>query len=92
MSRFTVNVLGLEVSFVTDAGSKRVYDAREHVESQCNLLHQDGKNLSKEKLLTVLALSLADDYLQSTQKLRELEEKVNRLLEKIDLANVKTAI
>ncbi len=92
MSRFTVNVLGLEVSFVTDAGSERVYDAREHVESQYSLLHQDGKNVSKEKLLTVLALSLADDYLQSTQKLRELEEKVNRLLEKIDLANVKTAI
>ncbi len=92
MSRFTVNVLGLEVSFVTDAGNERVYDAREHVENQYSLLHQDGKNVSKEKLLTVLALSLADDYLQSTQKLRELEEKVNRLLEKIDLANVKTTI
>lgn len=92
MSRFNLNVLGLDVSFVTDAGSKRVYDAREHVEKQYSILYQDGKNLSKEKLLTVLALSLADDYLQSAQRLRELEEKVNRLLEKIDLANAKTTI
>jgi len=92
MSRYTVNVLGLEVSFITDANSKRVYDARDLVEKNYALLNQDGKNVSKEKLLSVLALSLADEYLQSNQKLCELEEKVNQLLEKIDLANAKTAI
>lgn len=92
MSRYTLTVLGLEISFVTDAGSTRIYDARDHVEKQYSLLHQDGKNLSKEKLLTVLALSLADDSLQSTQKLREFEEAIDRLLEKIDLANAKAAL
>jgi cell division protein ZapA len=48
-----------------------------------------GRNLSKEKLLVVLALSLADDFLQCTDRLQELEEQLEQLLHKIDSINQK---
>ena len=40
--------------------------------------------MSKERLLTYLALSLADDYLQDQGKLSQLEGNLQQLLSKID--------
>jgi cell division protein ZapA len=40
--------------------------------------------LSNEKLLILVALSLADDYLQTRQKLRDYQDELNRLVEMID--------
>jgi len=40
--------------------------------------------MSKERLLTYLALSLADDYLQDQGKLLQLESTLQQLLTKID--------
>jgi len=87
MPRYTMPVLGLEVSILTDADGRRVAEAKQLVETKYDGLNPGGKNVSKERLLTVLALSLADDYLQSIQKLHELENKLGRLLEKIDWTN-----
>lgn len=84
MPRYTMSVLGLEVNILTDADGQRVTQAKELVEAKYEGLNPGGKNVSKEKLLTVLALSLADDYMQSIQRLRELEEKLQQLVEKID--------
>ena len=84
MPRHTIPVLGLEITIATEAESERIDEARQLVEKLYEGLKPRGGNISKEKLLTVLALSLADDYLQSNQKLRELEVKLHRLVEKID--------
>jgi cell division protein ZapA len=42
--------------------------------------------LSKEKLLTFLALGLADDLLQNMQRLEELEERLTGIASKIEQA------
>lgn len=87
MPRYNLPVLGVSITIETDAGEKRVHDAKELLERLFEGLHRDGMNVSKEKLLTVLALSLADDYLQSNRKLAQLEQKLAGLVEKIDGTN-----
>jgi cell division protein ZapA len=84
MPRYTLTVLGVELSFITDADADRINKAKALIEEQYRSLNQDGKKLSKEKLLTVLALSLADDYLQCDAKLARLEKRINGLMEKMD--------
>ncbi len=55
------------------------------IEEQFRRLGGSGeKQISKEKLLIFLALGLADDLLQSNQKLEEIESRLEQLLTKID--------
>lgn len=82
MPRFNLPVLGLEISFNTDADSERVRAAKELVEQRYKSLTKGGSNISKEKLLTCLVLSLADDYLEENRKLERQEKKINELLNK----------
>ena len=49
--------------------------------SVCN---PEGKQISKEKLLLFVAMGLADDLLQSNQKLRSQEDGLEQLLAMID--------
>ncbi len=84
MPSYTMTVLGLQVAFKAEADHKRVDEAKNLVEERFRRLQSDGKQLSKEKLLLFVALGLADDLLQSNQRLREHENGVARLLAKID--------
>jgi len=74
--------MGLEISFKTDATPERVEAARVLLEDRYTNLSKNAGDLSKEKLLTFLALSLADDYLVNMAKLDRLEEKIGEILEK----------
>lgn len=84
MPSYNFTVLGLNVSFKADADRERIEEAKDLVEQKYKDLDFDGRRLSKEKLLTYLALGLADDVLQSTQKLDAYDDKLKRLLAKID--------
>jgi cell division protein ZapA len=84
MPSYTLSILGLELSFKTDAEPERVASAKELVEQRYNLLLAGGKSLGKEKLLAFVALGLADDVIVSNQQLDALHERVGRLLTKID--------
>ncbi len=84
MPSYTLSILGLELSFKTDAEPERVDFAKKLVEQRYNMLKAGGKNLSKEKLLAFVALGLADDVLMSNQRLDDLQSRVERLLTKID--------
>ncbi len=84
---FQLNILGLDVAFKAEADQKRVDDARHLIEEQYRRLGGSGEmQISKEKLLIFLALGLADDLLQSNQKLEEVESRIEELLTKIDAA------
>lgn len=82
MPRYTLSVLGLEVSFRTDADHERITKAKELIEDRYQSLAGSGNNISKEKVLICLALSLADDFMESEVKLKQLENKIGVLLEK----------
>jgi cell division protein ZapA len=89
MPGYNINILGLDLIFRTDAGPERVEQASKLLEERFAELEQRGNKLSKERLLVFLALSLADDYLHSDQKLLDLEAKVDGLLQKIERLETK---
>jgi len=75
---------GHELSFKTDAGSDRVKKAMALIEERFQELERRGRKLSKEKLLIYLALSLADDFLQTNEKIEGLEKALTKLLNRLD--------
>jgi cell division protein ZapA len=79
-----MSIVGLDLSFTTDAGPERVDAAKQLVEKRYNLLKAGGKTLGKEKLLAFVALGLADDMLLSNQRLDDIHDRVGELLHKID--------
>jgi len=84
MPKYSLSIVGLDLSFTTDAEPQRVEAARKLVEERYNLLQAGGKTLGKEKLLAFVALGLADDMLLSNQRLDTLHDRVGELLHKID--------
>jgi cell division protein ZapA len=84
MPKYSLSIVGLDLSFTTDAEPQRVEAARKLVEQRYNLLQAGGKTLGKEKLLAFVALGLADDMLLSNQRLDTLHDRVGELLHKID--------
>lgn len=82
MPRYTLSLLGMEINFSADALDERIEAARQLVEERFSELSKTGSNISKEKLLTCLALGLADDYLESSQSRDRLEARISELLEK----------
>lgn len=84
MRSHSLNVLGLEVSFKAEADPRRIEGARLLLEERFEKLRQHGSNLSKEKVLTFLALALADDYLVLKEDLKASEAKVRDLLDRIE--------
>ncbi|MDR2892456.1 MAG: cell division protein ZapA [Deltaproteobacteria bacterium] len=84
MQTFTLDVLGLEISFKADADPARLEQARQMLNKRYDILKQHGRHLSKEKLLTFLALALADDLLVLTEKLETAGDKVQEIVTKIE--------
>jgi len=90
MPSYSKVVIGLELSFKTDAEPERVEQAKGLVEDRYRLLNPADKNLSKEKLLTFVALGLADDLIMANQKLAEMEEKLDKILNRIKVPDLKS--
>jgi cell division protein ZapA len=84
MPGYNLTVLGLELSFAAEVSSERVHKAVELLNRRYGALQERAGQMSKERLLTYLALSLADDYLQDQGKLLQLESTLQQLLTKID--------
>ena len=83
MHSFQLNVLGMDISFRTDADSARIERAQDFVEQYERLKNQGGQ-FGREKLLTLLVLGVADDLLQTQQQLDGVETRLANLLELIE--------
>lgn len=86
MAHYNFNVLGMDVSFKAEADPKRIEEARVLLEERYEKLQQHGKQLTKEKLLTFLALALADDMLQAREEMEKSEKKVQSILDRLSKA------
>ncbi|MDR2050732.1 MAG: cell division protein ZapA [Deltaproteobacteria bacterium] len=85
MQNHSLNVLGQVLSFKAEVDPDRLKEARQMLENRFAILKRHGRTIiSKEKLLTFLALALADDLLQSQEELREAEKKVWKIMTQID--------
>ena len=82
MPRYTLTLLGLEISFKTDADNKRIEAAQAFIENKYKELVDGAGDISKERVLIYLLLSLADDYLVADEKMKRLEGKIGEILEK----------
>ena len=82
MPSYTITVNGLEISFKTDADAERIQVAQTLLEDRFAELSKGGRYISREKLLTLLALGMADDYLETRRKLSGLEARMQELLER----------
>lgn len=87
MAHYSFNVLGQDVSFRAEADPKRIEQARVLIEERYDKLRQHGKQLSKEKLLTFLALALADDMLQAREEIEKSELHVQSILDNLNAVN-----
>ncbi|MCF8105011.1 MAG: cell division protein ZapA [Desulfohalobiaceae bacterium] len=84
MASYKMNLLGQEVSFKTNADDERIREAERLIRDRYNGLNERGSRLSTEKLLILVALSLADELIQTSQRLGSTEEKIDQLLQVID--------
>ena len=84
MPRYTLKLFGLDISFKTDAENDRIEAAQDFLEKKYAELTTGAGDLSKEKALTFLLLSLADDYLVSQSQHAQLEEKIGEILDTTD--------
>jgi cell division protein ZapA len=87
MSRYNLTLLGQKISFKTNAEEKRIREAEKLIEHTYTQIRQTTTRVSTEKVLIMVALALADDYLQSNQELENVEKRLAKLLEKIDNSN-----
>ncbi|MDR1126094.1 MAG: cell division protein ZapA [Deltaproteobacteria bacterium] len=85
MQSFTINVLGLELSFKANADPAKLEQAKQMLDKRFEILKQHGGHLSKEKLLAFLALALADDLLVLTEKLDTADERTREIMRKIEM-------
>jgi len=84
MQTYSLDVLGLDISFKADADPDRLEQAKLMLEDRFAVLKQHGRNIAKERLLTFLALALADDLIESQDELAKTSRKIQRILEQID--------
>lgn len=84
MHSFQLNVLGVDISFRTQADAERIAEAKQFVEEQYELLKNRGGQFSRDKLLTLLVLGATDDLLQSRRQLDMLENRLFQLLQRIE--------
>ena len=84
MQGITLNVLGHDISFKADADPQRINQVHSLLEERYETIRQHGAHISKEKLLTFLALALADDYILLQEQQEEAKQRLDNLLVKIE--------
>jgi cell division protein ZapA len=84
MPDHVVNVLGIDLAFKADASSLQVEAAKSLVESRFEKLQKSGRLFSREKLLTFLALGLADDLIQAEKQASVIQERMQGMLAEIE--------
>ena len=83
MHTFELTLLGMEISFRADADPQQVEAARTLLEERLGRFTFHGRQMSREKVLTYVALGLADDLLQSERYVGAMRERLDALFAKI---------
>ena len=84
MPGYNLQVLGLELSFSANISEDRLLKVVDLINQRYRTLESQVGLMSKERLLTYLALSLADDYLHDQERLIQVEATLSQLISKID--------
>ena len=83
MESYQLDVCDLKLAFRTAAGPERVERARRYVDDMYAQMKAYGGPLGKDKVLVMLLISLADDFLQLRDQNSQADEKLDKLLENL---------
>ena len=84
MPEHIITVLGIDLVFRAEASPEQVEEAKALVEGRFEKLQQSGRLFSREKLLTFLALGLADDLIQAEKQAGAMQQRMHGILAEIE--------
>ena len=84
MPEHIITVLGFDLVFRAEASPEQVEEAKALVEGRFEKLQQSGRLFSREKLLTFLALGLADDLIQAEKQAGAMQQRMQGILAEIE--------
>jgi cell division protein ZapA len=83
MESYQLDVCELKLAFRTAAGPERVERARSYVDSLYAQMKAYGGPLGKDKVLVMLLISLADDFLQLRDQHNKVDDSLDKLLQSL---------
>ena len=83
MESYQLDVCDLKLAFRTAAGPERVERARSYVDSLYDQMKAYGGPLGKDKVLVMLLISLADDFLQLRDQHSQVDDSLDKLLQSL---------
>ena len=84
MPEHNLNLLGFDLVFRAEASPEQVNAAKAMVEERFEKLKQSGRLFSREKLLTFLAIGLADDLIQADKQVSAMQKRMQGILTEIE--------
>ncbi len=84
MKKYKISILGHEIFIRTNVEETRIKEAENLILDRFEEITHQVKKLTSEEILILVALSLADDFLQADKRLKMAEKKLIDLLYKID--------
>ena len=83
MESYQLDVCELKLAFRTAAGPERVERARRYVDEIYAQMKAYGGPLGKDKVLVMLLISLADDFLQLRDQHSQVDNSLDKLLQSL---------
>ena len=83
MESYQLDVCDLKLAFRTAAGPERVERARSYVDDMYAQMKAYGGPLGKDKVLAMLLISLADDFLQLRDRHSRADDRLDELLQSL---------
>ncbi len=80
MRSYHLNIFDLTISFRAEACPERVERARLYVEKLYEQMKAQGKHLGRDKVLAILLVGIADDFLQLQDQTGQAENTIDKLL------------
>ena len=77
---YQLELCDLRVAFRTEAGPERVERARTDVDELYSQIKEQGGQLGRDRLLTILLIGLADDILQMREQHSKTDDRLDELL------------
>ena len=84
METYTLEILGIEITFKTEINTHDLDKARKLLEARAEQLQSQGKFINKEKTLLFIALGLAHDWIQANKQLESIPSRIESIVSKCD--------
>ena len=83
MESYQLDVCDLKLAFRTAAGPERVERARHYVDEIYAQMKAYGGPLGKDKVLVMMLISLADDFLQLREQHSMTDDRLDKMLQSL---------